>query len=217
MTAPHTVLEDAIIRRYLEASRGARERLRKAKSKSEKVKATIAFVAARYRMEEELNDGEQRAREIIDLIDSEKPLDRESRRMIGKELRRLFFPEPIDHHIRDSASGSADDAVGMIEAAAGISPDQKHEDVLKGYLQSWAGLTATTAEEEVARYFGIKVEALKQREKRAGREVDQYTADHLGIDVKTLRERRRLAKREQRSFLRKAKLGLKAFIEKGDW
>jgi hypothetical protein len=173
-----SVLGHAAIKRYIAASREAWERLTKAKSKSEKVKAIIDFVVAAHQMS--MPDRDQRAKEIIDLIDSEIPLDREGRREISENLRLLLFPKPIDRRR---------------QYCADLSDQAAHADMMKDFVREGADLSATEAEQEVARYFGIDVETLKKRKLRAKRAVDEEHADRLGIDVETLKKQRLEAER----------------------
>jgi hypothetical protein len=146
----------AAMRRCDAAASEAFERLQKAKSKDEKVKAVIDYVLAHQRMTAELYDRDQRARDIIDLIDSETPLDREERRRIAERLQELLFSKPAAppcrwRHIGDDLYQSA------------------RADMMKEYLRVWAGLSAERAEEEVANHLGINIDTLIQRKKRAKR------------------------------------------------
>jgi hypothetical protein len=147
-----SVLKHAAIKRYIAATREIGESLEKAKSKSEKINATIDFVVAAHRMRDELFNRDQRAKEIIDLIDSEIPLDREGRREVGEDLRLLLFPKPINQRRQHRAD---------------LSYQLADADMMKHCLRGWAGLSATEAEQEVAKLLGIKVEALQKRKVRA--------------------------------------------------
>jgi hypothetical protein len=158
MTTPWTeesLFGQAAKMRCREASREAFFRLGRAKSEDEKVKATIDFVVAHQRMWLELYDRDRRASDIIDLIDSETPLDREARRLIVERLQELLFQEPKGRRRGE------DPVTGLYRSA--------HADMMKEYLRAWAGLSAERAEEEVANHFGEKLETLRTRKRRAKR------------------------------------------------
>jgi hypothetical protein len=56
------------------------------------------LVLALQRLFGELSDRDRRANEIVDLIDSETPLDGEDRCQMANELRELFFPKPKNRY-----------------------------------------------------------------------------------------------------------------------
>jgi hypothetical protein len=145
----------AAMKRCDAAASEAFKRLQKAKSKDEKVKAVIDYVTAHRRMSEELNDRDRQAKDIIDLIDSETPLDREERRRIAERLQELLFLKPV---VSCRWQDIADDLY-----------QSTHADMMKQYLRVWAGLSAGRAEEEVADHLGIEVGTLKTAKLRAKR------------------------------------------------
>jgi hypothetical protein len=145
----------AAMRRCDAVAREAFYRLENAKSKDEKVKAVIDYVVAFQRMSVELYDRDQQARDIIELIDSETPLDREGRREIAERLQELLFPKPAG-----SRRG---------QPIADVLYQSALADMMKEYLRAWAGLSAERAEEEVANHLGDKLETLRTRKRRAKR------------------------------------------------
>jgi hypothetical protein len=143
--------ERATIKRWVPALDEAYERVQKAKSRNEKVKATIDYALTLKKSEVELNDPGRRAKAMIDLIDSGTPLHREERRYTSGELRRLFSPEPIK------------------KRRPGLAHWQESHDAdfIKYHLRKICDLTALEAEQEVADYLNISVETLRTRKKRA--------------------------------------------------
>jgi hypothetical protein len=84
---------------------------------------------------------------IVDLVESDIPLDRHTRSKIAAELRRLYFPNSVRDRREKRQLESA-----MIE-------DQKR------YLLS-TGMTAAEADQIIAKERGIKVAALRKRDYR---------------------------------------------------
>jgi hypothetical protein len=146
---------DAAMRRGDAVAREALDRWAKAKSKAERIKAAIDYVVAFQKMAEEACDPERTAKEIIALVASDTPLDCEGRHDLGRVLQRLLFPELIDPRRRRIADRSYDIA---------------WEETLKDHLRAMADLPACEAEQEVAGYLGISVEALRKKRVRARQE-----------------------------------------------
>jgi hypothetical protein len=141
----------ATLKRWTSAHAEAYERVQKAKSRGEKVKATINYALALKKSEVELNDLGRIAKAMTDLIDSGTPLHREERRYISRVLRQLCSPEPTDQQRRGRANWHESDDAYFI----------------KHYLRKICGLTALKAEQEVADYLGISLDTLRTRKRRA--------------------------------------------------
>jgi hypothetical protein len=195
---PESLFGQAACQHYIAESASAGEaflkRLKKAKSKDEKVKATIDFFVGEHRRRLESYGRDQQAKEIVDLIDSESPLDREGRREISEKLRQLLSL-PLQYS-RDLSYEP-------------IQPDPVH---MKDFLQTWAGLTASEAEGEVASHLGVEAETLKKQKQRAMRETYEQIAEQSGISVEMLRNARQQVERATRPARRQARQAMRRWL-----